>query len=114
MLKKFEQVAFIREAECIGCTKCIDACPVDAILGSSKLMHTVIANECISCQLCVPVCPIDCVEMIARQNAVDNEVLANQAKIRIKARTNRKLKSLPVITVNKKEYLEEILNRQKQ
>ncbi len=57
------QVAFIREAECIGCTKCIQACPVDAILGASKLMHTVIIDECTGCDLCVAPCPVDCIEM---------------------------------------------------
>lgn len=57
------QVAFIREAECIGCTKCIQACPVDAILGAAKLMHTVIINECTGCDLCIAPCPVDCIEM---------------------------------------------------
>jgi electron transport complex protein RnfB len=56
-------VAFIREAECIGCTKCIQACPVDAIIGAAKLMHTVIAAECTGCDLCVEPCPVDCIEM---------------------------------------------------
>lgn len=55
--------AFIREDECIGCTKCIQACPVDAILGSSRLMHTVITSECTGCELCVEPCPVDCIEM---------------------------------------------------
>lgn len=57
------QVAYIREAECIGCTKCIQACPVDAILGAAKLMHTVIVDECTGCDLCVAPCPVDCIEM---------------------------------------------------
>lgn len=57
------QVAYIREAECIGCTKCIQACPVDAILGAAKLMHTVIIDECTGCDLCVAPCPVDCIEM---------------------------------------------------
>jgi electron transport complex protein RnfB len=57
------QIAFIREAECIGCTKCIQACPVDAILGAAKLMHTVIIDECTGCDLCVAPCPVDCIEM---------------------------------------------------
>lgn len=57
-------VAFIREDECIGCTKCIQACPVDAILGAAKLMHTVIASECTGCDLCVEPCPVDCIDMI--------------------------------------------------
>jgi len=57
-------VAFIREDECIGCTKCIQACPVDAILGASKRMHTVIVNECTGCDLCVAPCPVDCIDML--------------------------------------------------
>lgn len=58
------QVAFIREAECIGCTKCIQVCPVDAIVGASKLMHTVIASECTGCDLCLAPCPVDCIELL--------------------------------------------------
>ncbi|KRP64382.1 electron transport complex subunit RsxB [Pseudomonas orientalis] len=57
------QVAYIREAECIGCTKCIQACPVDAIVGAAKWMHTVIIHECTGCDLCVAPCPVDCIEM---------------------------------------------------
>lgn len=58
------KVAFIREAECIGCTKCIQACPVDAILGAAKHMHTVIVSECTGCDLCVEPCPVDCIDML--------------------------------------------------
>ncbi|WP_166358746.1 electron transport complex subunit RsxB [Pseudomonas akapageensis] len=57
------QVAYIREAECIGCTKCIQACPVDAIVGAAKLMHTVLVDECTGCDLCVAPCPVDCIEL---------------------------------------------------
>ena len=57
------QIAYIREPECIGCTKCIQACPVDAIVGAAKLMHTVIIDECTGCDLCVAPCPVDCIEM---------------------------------------------------
>ena len=57
------QVAVIREDECIGCTKCIQACPVDAIVGAAKLMHTVIESECTGCDLCVAPCPVDCIDM---------------------------------------------------
>lgn len=57
-------VAVIQEAECIGCTKCIKACPVDAIIGSGKLMHAVIDHECTGCGLCVAPCPVDCIEMV--------------------------------------------------
>lgn len=62
-ISKPPTVAFIREAECIGCTKCIQACPVDAIVGAAKLMHTIIADECTGCDLCVEPCPVDCIEM---------------------------------------------------
>ena len=57
-------VAYIHEALCIGCTKCIQACPVDAILGAAKQMHTVIVDECTGCDLCVEPCPVDCIDMI--------------------------------------------------
>ena len=56
-------VALIDEAWCIGCTLCIEACPTDAIFGSNKLMHTVIAPHCTGCELCLPVCPVDCIQM---------------------------------------------------
>lgn len=58
------QVAVIDEATCIGCTKCIQACPVDAIVGASKLMHTVIASWCTGCELCLPPCPVDCIALL--------------------------------------------------
>jgi electron transport complex protein RnfB len=57
------QVAVIDEALCIGCVKCIDACPVDAIVGASKAMHTVIAAWCTGCELCIPPCPVDCITL---------------------------------------------------
>ena len=56
--------AVIRADECIGCTKCIDACPVDAILGSGKMMHTVLTDLCTGCELCLPPCPVDCIDII--------------------------------------------------
>ncbi|MBZ9610614.1 electron transport complex subunit RsxB [Rheinheimera maricola] len=59
-----KRVAYIREDECIGCTKCIQACPVDAIVGASKLMHTVLIDECTGCDLCVEPCPVDCIDMV--------------------------------------------------
>ena len=58
------KIAYIREDECIGCTKCIQACPVDAILGAAKQMHTVIIPECTGCDLCVEPCPVDCIDML--------------------------------------------------
>jgi len=62
------KVAYIRENECIGCTKCVKACPVDAILGAAKHMHTVITSECTGCDLCVAPCPVDCIDMIPLKN----------------------------------------------
>ncbi|HEX7113560.1 MAG TPA: electron transport complex subunit RsxB [Steroidobacter sp.] len=63
VLPPHPRVAWIDEARCIGCTKCIQACPVDAIVGASRYMHTVIADQCTGCELCIPPCPVDCIEM---------------------------------------------------
>jgi len=63
-VEKPKRVAVIDEQVCIGCTLCIQACPVDAILGAPKLMHTVIEDECTGCDLCVPPCPVDCIDMV--------------------------------------------------
>jgi electron transport complex protein RnfB len=60
-IEKPRTLARIVEADCIGCTKCIQACPVDAIVGAAKLMHTVVADLCTGCELCVPACPVDCI-----------------------------------------------------
>lgn len=58
-------IALIDESRCIGCRRCIDACPVDAIVGAQGLMHTVVEPWCIGCALCPPACPVDCIDMIA-------------------------------------------------
>lgn len=60
-VEKPRMLARVVEAACIGCTKCIQACPVDAIVGAAKLMHTVVADDCTGCELCVPACPVDCI-----------------------------------------------------
>ena len=57
-------LAVIDETWCIGCTLCIKACPVDCIVGASKLMHTVVADDCTGCELCIPVCPVDCIALV--------------------------------------------------
>ena len=62
-IQKPKSVALIDELTCIGCTLCIQACPVDAILGAAKQMHTIIASECTGCELCLPSCPVDCITM---------------------------------------------------
>jgi electron transport complex protein RnfB len=69
---KPKSVAVIDENVCIGCTLCIQACPVDAILGSAKHMHTVIASECTGCELCVAPCPVDCIAMVEVKETVTN------------------------------------------
>lgn len=56
-------VAFVDEARCIGCAKCLPACPVDAIVGAQRFMHTVVAQLCTGCDLCLPPCPVDCIEL---------------------------------------------------
>lgn len=69
---KPKSVAVIDESTCIGCTLCIQACPVDAIAGAAKQLHTVIASECTGCELCVPPCPVDCISMAAIGDTTSN------------------------------------------
>jgi len=82
-------VAVIDEAVCIGCTKCIQACPVDAIVGGAQRMHTVIAAECSGCELCIPACPVDCIAMVAVPGAVDPLATAPQYRRRYQGRALR-------------------------
>lgn len=78
-----KRVAFIREAECIGCTKCIQACPVDAILGAAKQMHTVITDECTGCDLCVDPCPVDCIDMLPTEFTFDKKIAEQRFEVRM-------------------------------
>lgn len=82
------RIAFVEEAFCIGCTLCIQACPVDAIVGAPRRMHTVVADLCTGCGLCVPPCPVDCIRMDAAP-FVWNEERAGAAKARYEARKLR-------------------------
>lgn len=68
--EKAKQVAYIDEQTCIGCTLCIQACPVDAILGAAKQMHTIIASECTGCELCLEPCPVDCITMVEIEEGI--------------------------------------------
>ena len=77
---KPKSVAFIVEQDCIGCVKCIAACPVDAILGAAKFMHTVIASECTGCELCIAPCPVDCIIMQPLPAPVEHNTLLIKAK----------------------------------
>lgn len=84
-------LAVIREAECIGCTKCIQACPVDAIIGASKEMHTVIADVCTGCELCIEPCPVDCIDLIeiAERDEQTQQTFAQALKKRYEVRNKR-------------------------
>ena len=61
---RIRRVALVDEARCIGCARCIDACPVDAIVGAQGYTHTVVEEWCIGCDLCLPPCPVDCIDMV--------------------------------------------------
>lgn len=89
--QKQPQTVRIKEDACIGCTKCIQACPVDAIVGRSKHMHTVIRDECNGCELCIPPCPVDCIEMVPMTEATMASRLAQapQFRARFEARQAR-------------------------
>lgn len=89
--EKMRAVALIDEAPCIGCTLCIQACPVDAIVGAPKLMHTVIAALCTGCELCLPPCPVDCIDMapLAQANAPWSRAMADAARARFEFRDER-------------------------
>jgi electron transport complex protein RnfB len=81
------QVAWIDEARCIGCAKCLAPCPVDAILGAQKFMHTVLVDRCTGCELCVAPCPVDCIEMRPAPTHASNDATLN--RIRFEAHTTR-------------------------
>ncbi|CAG1771829.1 4Fe-4S ferredoxin [uncultured bacterium] len=90
---KPKSVAVIIEQDCIGCVKCIAACPVDAILGASKQMHTVIAFECTGCELCIAPCPMDCIIMQPIEDPLskaEKRAKAEHARLRYEARLQRK------------------------
>lgn len=105
-------VAFIIEELCIGCTLCIQACPVDAIMGAAKFMHTVIPDLCTGCDLCVAPCPVDCIEMRTPDEATTgwdawSTSQANDAKHRYEARLIR-------LEVEKRENEERLLAKAKE
>ena len=85
------RVAVIDEARCIGCTLCIQACPVDAIVGASKLMHTVVTELCSGCDLCVAPCPVDCIDMVPAtgDDAIWDTARAHAARERFELRSTR-------------------------
>lgn len=84
-------LAVIREDECIGCTKCIQACPVDAIIGAAKQMHTILSAECTGCELCIPPCPVDCIDLVLHPTStqITNQERAKKSRERYHAREER-------------------------
>ena len=89
---KRKAVALVDEARCIGCTRCIDACPVDAIVGAQGQMHSVVEAWCIGCGLCLPPCPVDCIEMAPARSAWTDKLkaAARQRALQRKARLSRR------------------------
>lgn len=115
-------LATIREIECIGCTKCIQACPVDAIIGSAKQLHTVINQDCTGCGLCVTPCPVDCIDMIVIDKLQYDPNRArknyNARKSRLAKKQSEKSKTVAddinVELIAKKAYIQAAVARAKQ
>jgi electron transport complex protein RnfB len=106
--------AFIDEARCIGCTRCIDACPVDAIVGAQGLMHTVVESWCIGCALCLPPCPVDCIDMVAPRGEWSESLkraAGQRAGERLARIRNRAFQSQPA--EERKRILADILARKR-
>ena len=113
--------ALIREDDCIGCTKCISACPVDAIIGSGKVMHSIITDLCTGCELCLPPCPVDCIELVTDPapllNAEARLIEQNDLRERYKAhllreqiRRDQRISSRPITQASaSQEQLQAIL-----
>ncbi len=92
-------VALVDEARCIGCTRCIDACPVDAIAGAQGFMHTVIAAYCTGCELCLPPCPVDCIDLVPPPGpwtAADAKAAKRRALVRKRRIADEKPRTIPV------------------
>jgi Na+-translocating ferredoxin:NAD+ oxidoreductase subunit B len=85
-------VALIDEARCIGCKLCLQACPVDAIVGAARMMHTVITRECTGCGLCLPPCPVNCIAMVTtggESTPAERRLMADRARLRYQRRIKR-------------------------
>ena len=111
-MTKPKAIAMIDELKCIGCTLCIQACPVDAILGASKQMHTVISQECTGCELCLAPCPVDCIIMQPLTSSANNP-LADKTKIKAAAdlARNRHENRLARLARNKQEHAKSYIKK---
>jgi Na+-translocating ferredoxin:NAD+ oxidoreductase subunit B len=105
-------VALVDESRCIGCTLCIDACPVDAIVGAAQLMHTVVESWCIGCALCLPPCPVDCIAMVPARGEW-NAALKRAAGERARARKRRTRQAIPRREADRKKILAAALESKK-
>jgi electron transport complex protein RnfB len=93
-------VAVVDEARCIGCTRCIEACPVDAIVGAQGLMHTVVEPWCIGCRLCLPPCPVDCIEMIPARATWS---VADKAAAKGRAKARKQRLARPIVSSDRRD-----------
>lgn len=112
---KLRRLARIDPQRCIGCTRCIEACPFDAIIGAPQRMHTVVDDWCIGCELCVPPCPVDCIVLLPAQPPAP---LAREAAIEARARRERRRTRLareagapPAPTIDRQAIVAEALRR---
>ncbi len=103
--------AYIHPQHCIGCTKCLDVCPTDAIVGANKFLHSIITEDCIGCARCIPICPVDCIEMLPLpQERTHEERLACKTHFRFLAerrvkRLDRKMGEQKAFFLNMKAKL---------
>ncbi len=109
---KRETVALIDEGRCIGCARCIEACPVDAIVGARSVMHTVVEGWCIGCALCLPPCPVDCIDLVAPRGAWTSD---DKESAKARARSRKRRLALPRLGLdaNRKAVVAAALARRK-
>jgi electron transport complex protein RnfB len=107
---KRASVALIDEARCIGCTRCIAACPVDAIVGAQAHMHTVVEAWCIGCDLCLPACPVDCIDMV-KPRGPWTPALKSAAGVRARHKRRREVKYGSADAAQRKRILDRILGK---
>lgn len=112
-------LASIRESECIGCTKCIQACPVDAILGAAKQLHVVLTQECTGCGLCLPPCPVDCIDLLSVTQSNYNPQQARHRHNAKKQRLELKQDQVSLIknnipSLNEQTYIQAAVKRAKE
>ena len=110
-------VARIREDECIGCTKCIQACPVDAIIGAAKQLHVILTADCTGCELCIDPCPVDCIDLIA-VDRLSYQIPRAKAHFEAKLTRNSLKRTDPITTTTfnsdaKKRFISEAVARAK-